>query len=45
MGTRGVNELIDELTQRGAGYGLFAGCAAGNTAMAVLIEVADRRKN
>jgi acetyl-CoA acetyltransferase len=43
MGTRGVIELIEELAQRGGGYGLFTGCAAGDTAMAVIIEVADRR--
>lgn len=43
MGTRGVIELIEELAQRGGGYGLFTGCAAGDTAIAVVIEVADRR--
>ena len=43
MGTRGVIELIEELMQRGGGYGLFAGCAAGDIAMAVVVEVADRR--
>ena len=43
MGTRSVIELIEELAQRGGGYGLFAGCAAGDTAMAVVIEVADAR--
>ena len=42
-GTRGVIELIEELAQRGGGYGLFTGCAAGDTAMAVVIEVADHR--
>ena len=42
MGTRGVIELIEELAQRGGGFGLFAGCAAGDTAMAVVVEVADR---
>lgn len=40
MGTRAVIELIEELVIRGGGYGLFAGCAAGDTAMAVVIEVA-----
>jgi acetyl-CoA C-acetyltransferase len=45
MGTRGVIELIEELVQRGGGHGLFAGCAAGDTAMAVVIEVADRRNS
>jgi acetyl-CoA acetyltransferase len=43
MGTRSVIELIEELTLRGGGYGLFAGCAAGDTAMAVVIEIADGR--
>jgi acetyl-CoA acetyltransferase family protein len=43
MGTRGVIELVEELAQRGGGYGLFTGCAAGDTAMAVVVEVADRR--
>jgi acetyl-CoA acetyltransferase len=45
MGTRGVIELIEELAQRGGGYGLFTGCAAGDTAMAVVVEVADRRES
>jgi acetyl-CoA acetyltransferase len=40
-----VIELIEELVQRGGGYGLFNGCAAGDTAMAVVIEVVDRRKS
>ncbi|MCC6211870.1 MAG: thiolase family protein [Burkholderiales bacterium] len=39
MGTRGVIELIEELAQRGGGRGLFTGCAAGDTAMAVVLEV------
>jgi acetyl-CoA acetyltransferase len=41
MGTRAIIELIEELVLRGGGYGLFTGCAAGDTAMAVVIEVAD----
>jgi acetyl-CoA acetyltransferase len=41
MGTRAVIELIEELVLRGGGYGLFTGCAAGDTAMAVVIEVGD----
>src|SRR5262249_37772517 len=45
MGSRGVIELIEELALRGGGYGLFTGCAAGDTAMAVVIEVADRRNS
>lgn len=38
-GMRLVAELIEELVLKGGGYGLFTGCAAGDTAMAVLIEV------
>ena len=41
MGTRSIIELIEELAQRGGGYGLFTGCAAGDTAMAVVLEVCD----
>ncbi len=41
MGTRSIIELIEELVIRGGGYGLFTGCAAGDTAMAVVIEVTD----
>jgi acetyl-CoA acetyltransferase len=40
-GLRAVIELIEELVERGGGYGLFHGCAAGDTAMAVVVEVAD----
>ena len=40
MGTRSIIELIEELVLRGGGYGLFTGCAAGDTAMAVVLEVA-----
>ncbi|HEU4351152.1 MAG TPA: thiolase family protein [Burkholderiales bacterium] len=39
MGTRAVIELIEELVMRGGGFGLFTGCAAGDTAMAVVLEV------
>ena len=42
MGTRSVIELIEELAMRGGGLGLFTGCAAGDTAMAVVIAVGDR---
>jgi len=42
MGTRGVIELIEELAIRGGGKGLFTGCAAGDTAMAIVLEVGDR---
>ena len=41
MGTRSIIELIEELVIRGGGFGLFTGCAAGDSAMAVVIEVAD----
>jgi len=38
-GMRAIIELIEELVIRGGGYGLFSGCAGGDTAMAVVIEV------
>jgi len=38
-GLRSVIELIEELVLRGGGVGLFTGCAAGDTAMAVVLEV------
>ena len=38
-GMRAVIELIEELILLGGGYGLFHGCAAGDTAMAVVIRV------
>ncbi len=41
MGTRAIIELIEELVLRGGGCGLFTGCAAGDTAMAVVLEVGD----
>ncbi len=43
MGTRAIIELIEELALRGGGFGLFSGCAAGDTAMAVVLEVGDAR--
>jgi acetyl-CoA acetyltransferase family protein len=36
---RCVMELIEELALVGGGYGLFAGCAAGDTAAALVIKV------
>ncbi len=36
---RGVIEMIEELEMRGGGIGLFQGCAAGDSAMAVLVRV------
>ena len=41
MGTRSVIELIEELVLRGGGCGLFTGCAAGDSSMAVVLEVGD----
>ncbi|MDY0206574.1 MAG: thiolase family protein [Pseudomonas sp.] len=41
-GTRAVIELIEELVILGGGYGLFTGCAAGDTAMALVVHVGDR---
>jgi acetyl-CoA acetyltransferase len=38
-GLRGLIELIEQLVLRGGGRGLFQGCAAGDTAMAVVVEV------
>lgn len=41
MGTRAIIELIEELVHRGGGVGLFTGCAAGDTAMAVVLAVGE----
>lgn len=41
-GLRSTIEMIEELVLRGGGYGLFQGCAAGDTAMAVIVQVSDR---
>jgi acetyl-CoA acetyltransferase len=38
-GLRGIMELIEELAILGGGYGLFTGCAAGDTAAAIVLEV------
>ncbi len=40
-GLRSIIEMIEELALRGGGLGLFEGCAAGDTAMAVVLEVTD----
>jgi len=42
-GLRSIIELIEVLRDRGGGYGLFTGCAAGDTSMAVVISVRDRK--
>jgi len=38
-GMRAIIELIEELAERGGGYGLYHGCAAGDSAMAVVVAV------
>jgi len=38
-GMRLVMELIEELVLKGGGYGLFTGCAAGDTGAAVVVKV------
>jgi acetyl-CoA acetyltransferase len=38
-GCRGIIELVEELALAGGGWGLFSGCAAGDTAMAVVVKV------
>jgi acetyl-CoA acetyltransferase family protein len=38
-GSRLIIETIEELALLGGGYGLFAGCAAGDTASAVVVKV------
>ena len=38
-GMRLIMELIEELVLKGGGYGLFTGCAAGDTAAAVVVKV------
>ncbi|MGZ6022689.1 MAG: thiolase family protein, partial [Rhizomicrobium sp.] len=38
-----IIELIEELVQKGGGYGLFQGCAAGDSSLATIIEVSDRK--
>ncbi len=38
-GLRLIIELIEELTLLGGGYGLFTGCAAGDTAAAIVVKV------
>ena len=42
-GLRSVIELIEELTQRGGGLGLFTGCAAGAMAVTLRVDAAGGR--
>ncbi|MBI3436929.1 MAG: thiolase family protein [Proteobacteria bacterium] len=44
-GLRIIIELIEELVMKGGGIGLFHGCAAGDTAMAVVLDVRDARSS
>jgi acetyl-CoA acetyltransferase len=41
-GLRSVIELIEELALRGGGTGIFSGCAAGDSAMALVLRVTGR---
>ena len=41
-GLRAIVELIEELAIKGGGLGLFQGCAAGDSSMAVVVEVSSR---
>jgi acetyl-CoA acetyltransferase family protein len=38
-GMRAIIEMIEELAVRGGGYGLFSGCAGGDSAMAVVLRM------
>jgi acetyl-CoA acetyltransferase len=38
-GARLIMELIEELVEKGGGYGLFDGCAAGDTGAAIVLNV------
>jgi acetyl-CoA acetyltransferase family protein len=41
-GMRSIIELIEDLTLQGGGFGLFTGCAAGDSAAAVVVSVNAR---
>jgi acetyl-CoA acetyltransferase len=43
-GMRAVIELVEQMVAEGGGVGLFTGCAAGDSAMAVLVRVDDGRR-
>jgi acetyl-CoA acetyltransferase len=38
-GTRLIIEMIEQLAMRGGGHGLFVGCAAGDSAAAIVVKV------
>jgi acetyl-CoA acetyltransferase family protein len=41
-GLRSIIELIEDLANVGGGYGMFTGCAAGDSAAAVVLKVSAR---
>ena len=41
-GMRSIIELIEELVRLGGGLGLFTGCAAGDSAMALVVKVSQK---
>jgi acetyl-CoA acetyltransferase len=41
-GMRSIMELIEELILRGGGIGLFTGCAAGDSAAAIVLKVSSK---
>jgi Acetyl-CoA acetyltransferase len=41
-GLRSIIELIEDLVTLGGGYGLFTGCAAGDSAAAIVLKVSAR---
>ena len=41
-GMRSIMELVEDLVLEGGGYGLFTGCAAGDSAAAVVLKVSVR---
>lgn len=43
-GLRSTIELIEELVLRGGGVGLFTGCAAGDSGMALVLRVSEAKR-
>jgi len=41
-GMRSIIELIEELVLRGGGLGLFTGCAAGDSALALILSIGNK---
>jgi acetyl-CoA acetyltransferase len=42
-GLRSIMELVEEMVLQGGGIGVFAGCAAGDSAMSVVLRVSGGR--